>query len=115
MTESLTPTELKLIEAEDRLEITWSDGHFSDLTLRYLRGWCPCAECQGHFTSTYKFIERDNPKIVDIQPVGNYGMKPIWKGGHDVGIYNFELLRSLCTCKECDPEQVKVNQKERPR
>src|SRR6185503_19680770 len=43
-----TPTGIKAPHGADSMEIAWGDG----VTLRYphrvLRGFCPCAGCQGH-------------------------------------------------------------------
>ena len=27
---------------------SWNDGHVGEYDYRLLRGWCPCAFCQGH-------------------------------------------------------------------
>ena len=42
--------------------------------LAYIRGWCPCANCQGHFTSELHFQEGANLTLEDVTPVGNYEM-----------------------------------------
>ena len=34
---------------DDRLRITWEDGHLSEFTFRYLRQNCPCAVCRDEF------------------------------------------------------------------
>ena len=34
--------------ASKSLRIEWADGHVSDLSYDRLRGYCPCAGCQGH-------------------------------------------------------------------
>jgi len=38
-------------------EIDWADGHKGVLPHEVLRGYCPCAGCQGH-SGTIKFIEQ---------------------------------------------------------
>jgi len=40
----------------------------------------------------------------DLEPVGNYALRFTWGDGHNTGIYSFDLLRSLCPCRECLPE-----------
>jgi hypothetical protein len=62
MMEDVFPVEVKLVEREGRLDVVWSDDHVSPFPLVYLRAWCPCAVCQGHFTGEYKYIETKNPR-----------------------------------------------------
>ena len=97
-----TPTALNLQAAERVLEVSWTDGHASRFPLRYLRGWCPCAACQGH-GNTRVFIPVADPVLVNAQPVGNYGFAFIWQDNHGTGIYTFKYLRELCPCPACKP------------
>ena len=90
----MTPTEVHLRQAERRLDITWDDGHTSQFALRYLRGYCPCASCQGHFSGTVTFIDAP-ADLVDVQPVGSYAMRFVWRDGHQSGLYAFEYLRRI--------------------
>ena len=113
--EDIYPVEVKLIAAERRLHITWSNDHVSPFSLSYLRGWCPCAVCQGHFQEEWKYQDVPEVALTDVKPVGNYGMKLFWSDGHDTGIYQFDVLYAMCTCTTCDPEQVRVNERTRPR
>lgn len=92
---SVTPTEVRLLTVERRLEITWSDGREDRFALRYLRGWCPCASCQGHFVLEKRFVDGVSPVLVDVQPVGAYAMRLVWADGHDSGMFSFEYLRQL--------------------
>jgi DUF971 family protein len=115
MSEDIFPDEVKLVEAERRLDITWSNGHKSPFTLEYVRGWCPCAVCQGHFQEEWKYQEVANPQLMDVQPVGNYGMKLVWGDGHDTGIYQFDVLWAICTCEVCDPDGARAAERVRPR
>ncbi len=101
--EDVFPVEVKLQEAEGSLTITWSDDHVSAFSLAYVRGWCPCAVCQGHFTGQWRYIESRALGLSNVEPVGNYGMRMIWGDGHDTGIYQFDYLRGICHCAACDP------------
>jgi len=38
---------------------------------------------------------KENVAINDIEPVGNYGIKPIFNDGHDSGIYSWDYLYEL--------------------
>ena len=104
------PTEVRLLEKERRLQLTWNDGHYSDFSLEYVRGWCPCAVCQGHFTGEWRFIESEGISLLNVEPVGNYGMRLIWSDGHDTGIYQFDYLRQICHCEVCDPKGQKLKE-----
>ncbi len=100
------PTEVNLKEADAMLLVTWSDGHSSDFPLRYLRGFCPCASCQGHRAGPPEFVQTTREGIVDVRPVGNYAMNIVWTSGHDTGIYSFKYLRELCPCEEHMPDGI---------
>jgi DUF971 family protein len=39
--------------------------------------------------------------LANIEPVGRYGLTPVWEDGHKTGIYTYEKLRDLCECDEC--------------
>ena len=45
--------------------------------------------------------------LVNIQPVGRYGLTPVWEDGHKTGIYTYEKLLSLCECEECSKRKSK--------
>jgi DUF971 family protein len=85
-------------------EIDWADGHKGRYPHEILRGYCPCAGCQGH-SGEIKFIE---PKAMQLEidrfdPVGRYALQIVWFDGHDTGLYSYKYLRSLCQCAECAP------------
>jgi DUF971 family protein len=79
---------------EKALRLLWDDDHISTYPFPYLRGWCPCAGCQGH-DGGRQFIKVENPQLDTIKPVGNYALNLGWSDGHDTGIYSFEYLRTL--------------------
>jgi DUF971 family protein len=86
-------------------EIDWADGHKSVYPHAILRGYCPCAGCQGH-TGDIAFIEpRDDQQQLDeIKPVGGYALSLKWFDGHESGIYSYRYLRKLCQCASCVAE-----------
>lgn len=96
------PVEINHIRAEGRVRITWDDGHVGEYPLEYLRGYCPCALCQGHDAALgTKFISVPNAKLNEIRAVGNYAIEFRWEDGHSTGIYTYDYLRSLCPCSDC--------------
>jgi DUF971 family protein len=88
---------------ENLLRVLWDDDYLSDYPFTYLRGWCPCAVCQGHGGERH-FIRVENPQLVSIGLVGNYALNPRWGDGHETGIYTFEYLRSLSERLESQDE-----------
>jgi DUF971 family protein len=89
-----TPLLLTPIPEDEILRVLWDDDAMSDYPFAYLRGWCPCAVCQGH-GGERRFVEVEKPQLVSISMVGNYALNPTWDDGHETGIYTFEYLRSL--------------------
>jgi prepilin-type processing-associated H-X9-DG protein len=95
-----TPTAVKAPHGATVMKITWADGHVSELPHEILRGYCPCAHCQGHGGTT-TFVPGGNLDIRGIEQVGNYAFCLTWGDQHDTGIYSYRYLRALCQCAEC--------------
>ena len=100
------PRRVEIKEADRRLDVQWSDQHTSSFPFRYLRGFCPCAGCQGHRPGPKQFIVADDPQVAEVQLVGRYALTPVWKDSHATGIYTFEYLRELCPCADCKPAGI---------
>jgi DUF971 family protein len=103
------PLELELKRAS-HLRIKWADGHESVYPLSLLRRRCPCATCRAEREDEKRkpLQAMDVPEAPQDQAiaehaelVGNYGVRISWKDGHDTGIYDYGLLRSLCPCEAC--------------
>ena len=97
-------------------EIDWGDGHKGIYPHPVLRGYCPCAGCQGH-SGTIKFVPCDGIQLEleDIEGVGNYALRFQWFDGHGTGLYSYRYLRSLCQCDQCRPGAAKTERPELPR
>ena len=94
--------EVRRLPEDRRLRLTWADGHAAEYDYDYLRGFCPCAGCQGHTATGVRFKPTQVPvEPVRIDPVGNYAISFVWSDGHGTGIYRFELLRQICPCSDC--------------
>ena len=80
------------------LQIGWDDGRTTTLTPRELRIACPCAECVDEMTGERRLdpttIGQD-VGITHLEQVGNYALRAVFSDGHDTGLYNFQLLRSI--------------------
>jgi len=94
------PVEVRAPRGADTLEIDWADGHSAVYRHEVLRGFCPCAHCQGH-QGPIRFLAAAPAQLEDIEEVGSYALRLSWSDGHRTGIYSFKLLRSLCCCPSC--------------
>jgi len=102
------PTAVKAPHGARVLEITWGDGHRSTFPHEILRGYCPCATCQGH-SGTLAFQPGGNLEILEIEQVGNYALSFSWGDAHSSGIYSFRFLRALGDLLDAQgPEEVKA-------
>jgi DUF971 family protein len=93
----------------------WDDGHEGVSALKTLRDGCPCAGCQGetvllhHYDAPAK--DSSAPGMYELrgaETIGNYAIKLSWGDGHDMGIYTWEHLRSLCECSACSGRRTRV-------
>ncbi len=97
------PLEIDL-DREKQLRIRWADDRQSICPLPALRRSCPCAACRGEREREAHGglpvvsgidSQRDMVYATSAQLVGNYALRLTWRDGHDSGIYDFALLRSL--------------------
>ncbi|WP_341646559.1 DUF971 domain-containing protein [Thauera sp. SDU_THAU2] len=90
------PTEITLHSQSKRLEIAFDDGSRFTLPFEFLRVHSPSAEVRGHGPGqeTLQQGKRD-VDVVDLQPVGNYAVRPVFSDGHDSGLYSWDYLYTL--------------------
>lgn len=98
----MDPVEIVADRLRGSLTVEWSDGTRSRLLLPALRWACPCATCAGEWgrpgrLASLTVLPDDELTLTDVQPVGSYGITPIWASGHRDGIYSFDYLKSLAT------------------
>ena len=98
--DAAVPVEIHHMKDKGLVRVTWDDGHVGEYPREYLRGYCPCALCQGH-SGKISFVEGVTSGLREISAVGNYAIQFAWEDGHSTGIYTFEYLRSLCPCSDC--------------
>jgi DUF971 family protein len=89
-----TPTGVRAPHGARVLEITWADGHKYSYPHEILRGYCPCAGCQGH-SGSIRFVAGGDQELREIEQVGNYALSFTWGDSHSSGIYTFRFLRTL--------------------
>ena len=90
------PTEIKLHQKSRVMEITFSDGACFRLPYELLRVFSPSAEVRGH-SAGQEVLQtgKRNVDISAIEPVGNYGVKPVFSDSHDTGLYSWDMLYNL--------------------
>lgn len=88
------PTKITAPHGAREFEVSWQDAVTSRIPHRVLRGYCPCAQCQGHHGTT-RFVEGGNHELREISRVGSYALGLTWGDGHSGGIYTFTYLRKL--------------------
>ena len=99
------PVDIAHSPKRNHLTVTWDDGSVSELPVPYLRGWCPCAACQGH---GIEIAYRTPPEDISIQglyEMGAYALGIRFSDGHDSGIYSWTWLKKIAP--ESEPEGLK--------
>lgn len=90
----MTPSALTFHAASGALALSWPDGRHACLPGPRLRAACKCAECeQGRRHGTAP--SGGTAMLVDLQPVGDYGLALAFSDGHARGIYPWAYLRTL--------------------
>lgn len=88
------PTSIIAPHGAQVFEIAWPGNVSLRIPHTILRGFCPCAGCQGH-GAEIRYQAGRNSELRDIRPVGNYALSLTWGDAHDTGIYSFEYLYML--------------------
>ena len=90
------PTEIKLHQVSNILEISFAEGSVFKLPCEYLRVFTPSAEAVGHAPGQEILqVGKEDVTIKEIKPTGNYAITPVFSDGHDSGIYTWDLLYKL--------------------
>lgn len=90
------PTEIKLHQVSNILEISFDDGSVFKLPCEYLRVYTQSAEAVGHAPGQEVLqVGKENVTIKEIKPIGNYAICPVFSDGHDTGIYTWDFLYKL--------------------
>lgn len=105
----LEPVELRAPVGARVMEIVWSDGTTSSYRHAILRGFCPCAHCQGHHGPIGWAPDADaaSLELTSVEEVGHYAVQLGWGDGHNTGIYTFGFLRELAALAEVPLEEAK--------
>jgi len=95
-TKNAWPTEIKLHQVSNILEVSFNDGSCYQLPCEYLRVFTPSAEAMGHGPGQEILqIGKEDITITEIKPVGNYAISPLFSDGHNSGVYSWDYLYKL--------------------
>ena len=90
------PTEIRLDRAARVLHVSFEDGTRYALPAEYLRVESPSAEVQGHNPSQRVVVKgKQNVRIVDLKPIGNYAIQIVFDDGHNTGLFTWDYIREL--------------------
>ena len=93
---SPTPTALTVHAQSRILEVTFSDGAGFKIPFELMRVYSPSAEVQGHGPGQEVLqTGKREVGIVELEPVGNYAVKPVFSDGHESGIFSWDYLYYL--------------------
>ncbi|MDR3387407.1 MAG: DUF971 domain-containing protein [Rudaea sp.] len=96
MSASPRPTGITLHSASRILEVAFDSGETFRLPCEYLRTHSPSAEVQGHGPGQRVLqVGKQQVNIVEIVPVGHYGVLLRFDDGHDTGIFSWAVLHEL--------------------
>jgi len=90
------PVSFKVRKQSKVMEVEFDDGAMFSLPFELLRVYSPSAEVRGHGPGQETLqVGKREVEVVGVEPVGNYGIKPIFSDGHASGIYTWDYLYQL--------------------
>ena len=90
------PRELRLKQNGAILRTEFDSGEAFELSAEYLRTHSPSAEVKGHGPGQEVLVMgKQNVRIRDVEPVGNYAVRLIFDDGHSTGLYTWAYLLKL--------------------
>ncbi len=100
MSQGLHPEDVQVVG--EVLAVRWKGGGESFVPLEALRRGCPCASCQGERDIMGR-LHREAPRelgpaafrLLRLDRVGSYALRPAWADGHATGLYSYEYLQEL--------------------
>lgn len=92
------PVSIRALQAEQLLELGWSEGRVDRVPYKHLRANCPCASCRDEWTGA-RILDpatiRADLKLEGMEGVGSYAVRLVWNDGHGSGLFTWESLRQL--------------------
>lgn len=99
--EAPTPSGLTSRAKRGLLELQYEEHGRFELSFEFLRVYSPSAEVLGHGPGQEVLqTGKRQVRIVAIEPVGHYAIKPVFSDNHDTGIFSWSYLWWLCQNQE---------------
>ena len=93
---SPTPENITAHQASRCLEVAFSDGKTFRIPFELMRVYSPSAEVQGHGPGQEVLqTGKREVTLLELEPVGNYAVKPVFSDGHDSGLFSWDYLYFL--------------------
>lgn len=94
--DSPTPTALTVHSQSRILEVVFSDGAAFKIPFELMRVYSPSADVQGHGPGQ-EVLQTGKREVgmVELEPIGNYAVKPVFSDGHESGIFSWDYLYHL--------------------
>jgi DUF971 family protein len=92
------PTNIRALQADQVLEVTWPGERIDRIPYSLLRAECPCASCRDEWTGRRTLDPasiRPDLKLVGMDNIGTYAVQLAWNDGHSSGLFSWETLRDL--------------------
>jgi DUF971 family protein len=91
-----TPTDITVHQQSKLLEISFSTGETFKLPFELMRVYSPSAEVQGHGPGQETLqTGKRHVGLQELEPIGNYAIKPVFTDGHESGIFSWDYLYFL--------------------
>ena len=91
-----TPTGITVHRKSRLLEVSFDNDRRFSLPFEFLRVYSPSAEVRGHGAGQEVLqLGKQDVFITEIEPVGNYAIRPRFSDGHDSGLYSWDYLYML--------------------
>ena len=101
------PTNVRALQAEQVLEVTWTDARVDPISYFLLRGECPCAACRNEWTGERMLDPksiRPDLKLVGMENIGTYAIQLSWNDGHSSGLFSWDTLRRSARLRQARTE-----------
>ena len=90
------PIEIRCSADKKFLSVKFSEHTTFTIASELLRGESPSAEVQGHSADQKQTpLDKQDVRIIGIEPVGSYAVRLIFSDGHDTGIFSWDLLHDF--------------------
>src|SRR3974377_498326 len=92
------PSNIRALQVDQILEVTWPGGRVDRFPYRFLRSECPCASCPDEGTGgriSKEDSTRPCPNREGVEPIGPYAVQLAGNDGHSSGLFTWDALRQF--------------------